>query len=266
MARVVSLPSPRSHVPARARLSSYLHLALDLLPAALLIGLLRTWATELAPRQGWYFTAEALLLAYAYFALFRSVHVFAHGRNAEGDYDRARAQKAAHAFQLGLRVYVPKLMIALSVLLLGALALDVLTARTGAQFRPNTHLAMLMASVLIWARYGAAVGLTAAHWQPGREFGFARAREIAWRPRVAVSFALASAAFAAVALAAIAPVKAGVLAAPSRVDELIWSATLYTGLAMLALWLQCRWAANAVASAEATEARASQNDAPRLAA
>jgi hypothetical protein len=266
MARVVSLPSPRSHVSARARLSSYIHLALDLLPAALLIGLLRTWATELAPRQGWYFTAEVLLTAYAYFALFRSVHVFTHGRNAEGDYDRALAQKAAHAFQRALRVYVPKLVIGLAALLLGALALDVLTVHTGAQFRPNTHLAMLMAGTLIWARYGAAVSLSAARWQPGRELGFARAREIAWRPRVAMSFALTSVAFAAIALAAVAPFKAGVLVPPSRMDELIWSAALYTGLAMLALWLQCRWAASAVASAEAAEARASQNDAPRLAA
>lgn len=266
MARVVSLPSPRSHVPARARLSSYIHLASDLLPAALLIGLLRTWATELAPRQGWYFTAEALLIAYAYFALFRSVHVFTHGRNAEGDYDRALAQKAAHAFQRGLRVYVPKLVIVLSALLLGALALDVLTVHSGAQFRPNTHLAVLLAGILIWARYGAAVSVTAARWEPGRELDFARAREVAWRPRIAMSFALASAAFAAVALAVIAPFKAGVLVAPSRVDELIWSATLYTGLAMLALWLQCRWAAKAMASADAAEARVSHNDAPRLAA
>ncbi len=40
------------------------------------------------------------------------------------------------------------------------LGVDLLTVHGGAQFRPNTHLAMLVAGVLIWVRYGAAVSVT----------------------------------------------------------------------------------------------------------
>ena len=265
MARVISLATPRSDIPARARLSSHAHLLLDLLPAALLLGLLRTWATELAPRQGWYFTAEAFLLAYTYFALFRSVVVCTRGRDADGFYDRVMAQEAGRAFYQWLRAYFSRLAIALSGLLLGALALDVLTVHTGAQFRPNVHVAVLLGGLMIWARYGAAVVITAARWQPGRPLAFDDARKIAWRTRTAVSFALTTMAFGALALAALAPFKTGILVAPGHVDELVWSATLYTGLAMLALWLQCRWAASVDASSAAADRRAA-NDAPRLAA
>jgi hypothetical protein len=265
MARVVSLPIPRSHVPARAHLTSYVHLLLDLLPAALLLGLLRTWATELAPRQGWYFTAEMLLMAYAYFALFRSVNVCTRGRDADGFYNRALAQKAGHEFHDGLRAYFPRLVTAFSLLLLGALALDVLTTSTGAQFRPNTHLAVLLAGLLVWARYGAAFVITAARWQPGAPVAFEAARQAAWHRQTAKSFALSSATFAMIALAAIAPFKAGIIAAPTHIDELIWSAALYIGLAMVALWLQCRWAARLAVSSSAIASPASR-DAPRLAA
>jgi len=265
MARVVSLPHPRSYLPARAHLTSYIHLLLDLLPAALLLGLLRTWATELAPRQGWYFTAEMLLIAYAYFALFRSVHVCTRGRDADGFYNRAVAQKAGHDFYDGLRAYFPRLVTAFSGLLLGALALDVLTLGSGAQFRPNTHLAVLLAGLLVWARYGAAFVITAARWRPGAPVAFERARQVAWHRQTAVSFALTSATFAIVALAVLAPFKAGIIAAPTHIDELIWSAARYIGLAMVALWLQCRWAARVVAFSAVADTRAS-SDAPRLAA
>jgi hypothetical protein len=265
MARVASLPNSRSYTSARAHLSSHVHLLLDLLPAALLLGLLRTWATELAPRHGWYFTAEAVLLAYAYLALFRSVNVCTRARDADGFYNRALAQKAGRYFYDGVRPYFPRLAIAFSVLLLGALALDVLTVHTGTQFRPNTHLAVLLGGLLIWARYGAAFVITAARWQPGTPLAFERARQSAWRAQNAVSFALASATFAILALAALTPFKAGMIVAPTGLDELIWSATLYSGLAMLALWLQCRWAARAVAFAKAADIRASKDE-RRLAA
>jgi hypothetical protein len=265
MARVISLPGLRSQISARARFSSSIHLALDLLPAALLLGLLRTWATELAPRQGWYFTAEALLMAYAYFALMRSVHVYANGRMADGSYNRALAQEAGAAFHRGLRRYFPRMVSGLSALLLAALVLDVLTVHTGAQFRPNVHLAVLLAAFLVWARYGAATMIAAARWQPGRPLAFDSAREIAWRRPVAISFALTTMAFGVVALLALAPFKTATFVPPSRLDELIWAATLYTGLAMLALWLQCRWAARAVASAAAADTRAT-SDQRRLAA
>jgi hypothetical protein len=100
MARVASLPNSRSYTSARAHLSSHVHLLLDLLPAALLLGLLRTWATELAPRHGWYFTAEAVLLAYAYLALFRSVKFCTPAENEDGFSNREWAQKAGVNFNI----------------------------------------------------------------------------------------------------------------------------------------------------------------------
>ncbi len=256
MARVASLPVPRSHWLARPRVGWNVRLLLDLLPPALLLGLLRTWATELAPRQGLYFTAEALLFAYAYFAVARSVYVSTRGRNPSGAYDWAAAQEAGREFHRGLRSYFPRAALVLMLVLTAAFALDGMTAGSGMNYRPNVHLAVLLLGMMVWARYGGAVVLTAARFKPGEPPAFAKARTMMASPALAWSFALTNLIFGAIAVAALVPFKIGALVAPSRYDELLWSTALFTSLALLALWLQSRWATKAMTLTEAKDAEA----------
>ena len=109
-----------------------------------------------------------------------------------------------------------KIAIGVLALLLAALALDVLTAGTGIQRRPNLHLTILFVEIMVWARYGAAVVIAAARWSPPRSPAFAQARELASSLPVARSFALTNIAFAAAALAAVAGYKWGGRAAAER--------------------------------------------------
>lgn len=245
MARVVSLGGLRSQSAVRPRVGWNVRLLLDLLPPALLLGLLRTWATELAPRQGLYFTAEALLFAYAYFAVVRSVYVSTHGRSASGSYDWASAQKAGRDFHRGLRRFLPRTALILMLMLTVVFGLDWLVSGSGMNYRPSVHLAVLLMGVMVWARYGGAVVLASARWVPGESPAFAQARRMMEKPALAWSFAVTNLTFGAIAVAALVPFKIGAVVAPSRYDELLWSTALFTGLALLALWLQSRWAAKA---------------------
>ncbi len=256
MARVVSLVGLRSQSAVRPRVGWNVRLLLDLLPPALLLGLLRTWATELAPRQGLYFTAEALLFAYAYFAVVRSVYVSTRGRTVSGSYDWASAQKAGRDFHRGLRRFLPRTALILMLVLTGAFGLDWLVAGAGMHYRPNVHLAVLLMGVMVWARYGGAVVLAAVRWVPGEQPAFGKARALMASAALAWSFVLTNITFGVIAVAALVPFKVGAVVAPSRYDELLWSAALFTGLALLALWLQSRWAAKALAFAEAKDREA----------
>jgi hypothetical protein len=189
-----------------------------------------------------YFSAEILLIAYAYFAVARAVFLNVHSHDRSGQYSRALALKAAREFRLGLGRYWPKIAIIVLSLLVAALGLDVLTAHVGIQHRPNTHLTILLIEIMIWARYGAAVVLAASRWAPPEVPAFAQARESANKAAAARSFALVNIAYATAALAAIAGYKWLGAFLPSARAELASSALLFAGLAMLALWLQCRWA------------------------
>jgi len=233
----------RSESRSRAHISGTFYLSLDLLAPALLLGLWRVWSSVMAPKLGVYFTAEALLIAYAYFAVVRMTHINAHSCDRTGCYSRALALRAGQDFHRGLRQHWLKIALGVLALLLAALALDALTAGTGIQRRPNVHLTILFVEIMVWARYGAAVVIAAARWSPLQLPAFAQARELASSLPVARSFALTNIAFAAAALAAVASYKWGGALLPSARAELFCSAGMFVCLAFLALWLQCRWAA-----------------------
>jgi hypothetical protein len=227
---------------SRARVDWNFHLLLDLLAPALLLGLLRLWSSAIAPRLGVYFAAEALLIAYAYFAVVRCVHLNARSYDSAGRYSRVLALEAGQNFHRGLQRYWVKIALLVLPLLVAALVLDVLTKKIGMPHRPNTNLSILFVEMMVWARYGAAVIIASARWSPPRPAAFGEARELADRTPVARSFALTNIAFGAAALAAVAAYKWGGPLLPSARAEFIGSAVLFTALAFLALWLQCRWA------------------------
>jgi hypothetical protein len=232
----------RDRSRSRAHVNWNFHLVLDLLAPALLLGLWRAWTSAMAPRMDVYFSAEALLIAYAYFAVVRAVFLNVHSHDRSGRYDRTLALKAAREFRLGVRRYRPKIAIIVLLLLVAALFLDMLTARSGTQHRPNVHLTILCIEVMIWARYGAAVVLTAARWWPPEAPAFVQARELAEQTVAARSFGLVSIAYGMAALAAVAGYKWLGPFLPSTMAQLSSSTILFTGVALLALWLQCRWA------------------------
>lgn len=209
---------------------------------ALLLGLWRVWSSVMAPKHGFYFTAEVLLIVYAYFAVIRTAHVAVRSFDRSGSYSRGLAVGAAQAFHRGARPYLLKVAVICLSLLVAALALDTLTADSGLQRRPNLHITILFLEIMIWARYGAAVVVAAARWSPGGSAEFARARELADCPAVLRSFAVTNLAFLAVAVVAVAAYKWAGALLPTARAELFCSAGLFSALAFLALWLQCRWA------------------------
>lgn len=250
MADALLFAGARAESRSRARVDWNFHLFVDLLAPALLLGLLRLWSSAMAPRLGVYFTAEALLIAYAYFAVVRGVHLNARSYDWAGRYSRERALKAGQDFQHGLLRYRVKIALVVLPLLLAALVLDVLTKRFGVPHRPNISLSILFVEIMVWARYGAAVVIASARWSPPQPAVFGEARALADRAPVARSFALTNIAFGAAALAAVAAYKWGGPLLPSARAEFIGSAVLFTALAFLALWLQYRWARTVLGSIE----------------
>ena len=243
MADALLFAGARSGSRSRAHINGTFYLFVDLLAPALLLGLWRAWSSAMAPKLGVFFTAEALLMAYAYFAVARMTHVSAHSYDRTGCYSRALALRAGHDFYRGLRRYWLKIAIGFLALLLAALTLDALTAGSGIQRRPNVHLTVLFVEIMIWARYGAAVVIAAVRWSSLQPPPFAGARELAASYPVARSFALTNIAFAVAALAVVAGYKWGGALLPSARAELSSAAAVFVCLAFLALWLQCRWAA-----------------------
>jgi hypothetical protein len=242
MADALLFADARSESRFRAHINGTFYLFLDLLAPALLLGLWRAWSSAMAPKLGVYFTAEALLMACAYFAVARMAHISAHSYDRTGCYSRVLALRVGQDFHRGLRRYWLKIATGVMALLLTALALDLLTSGTGIQRRPNVHLTILFLEIMVWARYGAAVVVAAARWSSDQPPAFAHARELAASYPVARSFALNNIAFAAAALAAVAGYKWGGALLPSARAELFSAAGVFVCLAFLALWLQCRWA------------------------
>jgi hypothetical protein len=242
MTSVVSFAEPRNNSPARAHITRNFYLFLDLLAPALLLGLWRVWTSTQAPRWSVYFTGEALLIAYAYFAVVRSVYLNAHSTDGSGNYNRALALKAARNLHHGLRPYWTKIAIAVLALLVAGVVLDMLTAGSRMQHRPNVHLSILFVEIMVWARYGAAIVIAAATWSPPQPAEFARARRLANHAPIARSFALVNLAFGAAAVVILAAYKFGGPLLPTPKAGLVCALAVFTGLAMLALWLQCRWA------------------------
>ena len=254
MAEAVLFAGESRESRSRASVGGAFLLSLDLVAPALLLGLWRVWSSAMAPKLGLYFTAEVLLLIYAYFALVRTTHVAVRSFDRSGQYRRSLAVNAAQEFHRGVRPYWIRIAIACLSLLLGALVLDIFTASTGLQRRPNLHLTILFLEVMVWARYGAAVVIAAACWSPSGPRPFSEARELADLPAVVRSFALTSIAFGAIALAGVAGYKWGGALLPTARAELFCSAALFSALAFLALWLQCRWARTAVGILEQARA------------
>lgn len=230
----------KSHSYARVHWNFYLFL--DLLAPALLLGIWRAWTSASASRMHVYFSAEALLIIYAYFAVVRAVHINTRSYDWTGQYSRRLALKAAREFWLGLQRYWTKIAIAILSILVAALALDMLTAHAGTQHRPNVHLTILFIEIMVWARYGAAIVLASARWSPPEPPAFAHARELADKAPVARSFALVTIGYGLAACVAIACYKWLGVTWPSTRAELGSSALLFSALGLLALWLQCRWA------------------------
>jgi len=242
MADALLFADARAESRSRARVDWNFHLFVDLLAPALLLGLLRLWSSAMAPRLGVYFTAEALLIAYAYFAVVRGVHLNARSYDRAGRYSRELALQAGQDFLRGLQRYWVKIALVVLPLLLAALVLDALTKKFGVPHRPNVNLSILFVEIMVWARYGAPVVIASARWSPPGPAAFGEARALADRSPVARSFALTNIAFGAAALVAVASYKWGGPLLPSARAEFIGSAVLFTALAFLALWMQCRWA------------------------
>ena len=247
MTSVVSFAEPRSNSPARAHITRNFYLFLDLLAPALLLGLWRVWTSTQAPRWSVYFTGEALLIAFAYFAVVRGAYLNARSTDGSGNYNRALALKAARNLHLGLRRYRTKIAIAVLALLVAALALDMLTVGTRMQHRPNVHLSILFVEIVVWARYGAAILIAAACWAPLQPAAFKLARAAADSAPIARSFWMTNIAFGVAAGTIIAAYKLAAPLLPTARAELVCAVAVFTGLAMLALWVQCRWARHAVA-------------------
>ena len=137
MADALMFAGAHAESRSRAHVDWNFHLVVDLLAPALLLGLLRVWASAMAPRLGVYFTAEAVLIAYAYFAVVRGVHLNARSYDWAGRYSRERALKAGQDFHRGLLRYRVKIALVVLPLLLAALVLDVLTKKFGVPHRPE---------------------------------------------------------------------------------------------------------------------------------
>jgi len=242
MADALLFAGARAEFRSHARVDWNFHFFADLLAPALLLGLLRLWSSAMAPRLNFYFTAEALLIAYAYFAVVRGVHLNARSYDWAGRYSRELALKAGQDFHCGLQRYWVKIALVVLALLVAALVLDVLTKNLGMQHRPNVHLSILLVEIMVWARYGAAIVTASVRWSPPRPPAFAQAREVAENLPVARSFARTNIAFGAAALVAVTSYKWAGPLLPSARAELVGSAVLFIALAFLALWLQCRWA------------------------
>ena len=233
---------PRVDFLRHLQSSGAVRLASDLLVPALLLGLMRVWSFTTAPKQGMYFLAEALLITYAYFVVARAAHIHAQSRDWEGRYDWRWNLKARGDFYAAVLRHRLRIALLVVPLLCAALLLDLLTADTGFQLRPNLHLSVLFVALMAWARYGAAIVLAAARWSPPRPLQFEEARELASRVPVARSFALLNLRFGAVAVAGVLFYKWAGALLPTARAELICLIGLFTFLAWLALWLHCRWA------------------------
>jgi hypothetical protein len=242
----VDCPAPsRGHASWRGALLP----VAALLPSAILLGVLRVWSLAVAPQLGVYFTAEALLVLYACFAITRAANVSANSYDEQGRWCSQLARQAKHTFFAGLRREWARIARIVVPLLLGALLLDMLTAGTRAQFRPNIHLSLMFVELMAWWRYGSVIAIAAAQWTPAYPPALARARVLVSKSwlNVLPSLALAHIALSAAGLAGLAVhgsrvAGAGplVLNAPDVRIALACHVALCAGLAWLALALLCR--------------------------
>jgi hypothetical protein len=195
MVNAVALPAldsatqPRKRAQWRHVLSPFL----PLLPSALLLGVLRVWSLAMAPRVGVYFTADALLVVYACFAVARAISVNVSSSDASGRYDPRKAQQAQRTFYAALRRgWAPIAALVLPLVLAGLVA-DVLTAGTNIQQRTNIHLSIMFVELMAWWRYGSVIAIAAAQWTPPRPPALAWARCLVGNPKLEVARLLAPA-------------------------------------------------------------------------
>jgi hypothetical protein len=246
MVNAVALTGTDEGASARPRIRSQLLPFLSLISPAVLLGVLHTWSLSTAPRYGVYFTAEALLIVYAFLAIARAVHVHARSYDDQARYDARHAQEARRGFYQGLLQHWPRIAACVLPLLLVAFALDALTADTAAQYRANVHLSVLFVQLMAWWRYGTAIVIASTQWAPPRSLALARARLLAADPwlRAARSLRLANVALSAAALASIGLQSKWLLlplfqVAPSARLVFGITAALSACLAWLALLLMC---------------------------
>lgn len=223
---------------------------LNLLAPALLLALLKKWTSLLAPAYGVYFTAEAVTILYAYFALARTVYVYNRGRDREGRHDRARARKATQDFHRAWPTVAAKAAFIALPLLAVAIATD--CATHGIQFRAQqaTESVILIVEIVVWLLVAPTFIIAFARWSPTQPFDFPCARRLATANRslVGPSFlivALFLAVGTRIALEVLyQPLRALVVAAvPTWTAIFLYSTVFYAFIAAFALWMQCRWSA-----------------------
>jgi hypothetical protein len=224
-------------------------LVLNLLAPAVLLGFLRMWSFWLAHKWGVYFTSEAILIAYAYFALARAVFLYRHSHDHDGRYNKSRVQRAEQDFYRQLSDVRERLLKVLLPLLAIAALADLVTARSGVQAHRVTLCLVLGVELIVWLRVGPWFIVAAATWSR-RGIDFASARELvhAHRSEVMRSFRYATATFFLVALPALALYKplgrALMHLLPSGQLAFYYAIGFFAALAFLALRLHCRWAAH----------------------
>jgi hypothetical protein len=247
----VAIASARSAFPPRAQLNLDPPFFLGLLIPAVLLSLLKKCTLLIAPRYGVYFTAEAVTILYAYFALARAVYIHSNGRTRDGRYDRSKAAKAEQDFHRALPSLRSTLArIALPLLALGAIA-DVVTSggQTGAIVNVATAL-ILFVEMAVWLRFGPAFVVMCQRWTVLKPPNPAFARRLVWANRAYVvsSFVMATLVFAVVSVLGLKlfyePLRALVVAAlPSWTAIFLYSTLFGAVIAGFAFWVQCQWSA-----------------------
>lgn len=253
MVNVVAVSALDAGSSSRAQIFNRITPYSPLLLPAILLGMLRIWSFWIAPRHDVYFTAEALLIIYACFAIVRAVHVHARSIDSRGHYDATLARAAQKAFYGEIRRHWVRIGIVVLTLLVVALNLDMLTTGTGAQYRANVHFSLLFIELMVWLRYGSAIILASALWTPPLPAAFSRARELASEPGTGAFRLLAP---ANMMLCAAALIGAGLHSRwltvqlfdvlPGSRFVFILATVLSAGLALLALSLMCRGSLAAV--------------------
>ena len=250
-----AIASARSAFPPRAQLNLDPPFFLGLLIPAVLLSLLKKWTLLIAPRYGIYFTAEAVTILYAYFALARAVYIHSNGRARDGRYDSSKAAKAEQDFHRALPSLRSMLArIALPLLALGAIA-DVVTAgrQTAAIVNAATALILLM-ELVAWLRFGPAFVVMCQRWTALKPPNPAFARRLVWAnlAYVVPSFVAATLVFAVGSVLGLKlfyePLRALVVAAvPSWTAIFLYSTLFYAVIAGFAFWIQCHWSAEVAA-------------------
>jgi uncharacterized membrane protein YhaH (DUF805 family) len=238
-----------SAYPPRAQLNFDPPFFLNLIAPALLLSLLKKWTTLIAPAYGVYFTAEAVTILYAYFALARSVYVYNNSRDRGGRYDSHRARKAVQDFHRSLRGNFSVARFIAAVVMVAAISADCLALlhRLAAPSKGTPELIMAV-EIGVWLFAAPSFIVACARWTTLDKPDFAAAHRLVTanardaRP----TFLLVALVFAVGTTLAVhtlyAPLRALVVSfSPTWTAIFLFSTVFYAFIAAFALWLQCVW-------------------------